>query len=388
MKINKKVGIVYHYIAHYRHAIFQELFNNSNHNYTLISAKESGNNIKTIDPELAFTPINKGGFRWLFVKNKWLLKNRLLWQSGLISHLRKQNYDTVVFLGNIYYLSTWVAIGYLKLKRKKIFLWTHGVTSDANDIKWRFRKFFYSLTDGLLLYGHEAKNVMIQNGFKEQKLHVIYNSLDHEIQMQYRREITDVTVSETKKALFLNPELPYIVFVGRLTMQKKLDMIVEASKLLNEEGFKINTLFVGDGEGKEDLISLVNLHGLGDYFNFYGACYNESVISKLIGSADICVSPGEVGLTAITSLGYGTPVISHGNFNYQMPEYESIEPGINGDFFIHDSKEDLAYKIKLWINGAKQKSREQIRKNCFEIIDSKYNPKNQASLINEIISNS
>lgn len=388
MKFDKKVGIVYHYIALYRHAIFHELLNNSEHNYTFISAKESGNNIKTIDPKLAYTPINQGGFRWYFVKNKWLFKNRFLWQSGLITHLRKNNFDAAIFLGNIYYLSTWVAIGYLKLKKKKIYLWSHGVTSDAKGLKWGLRKFFYNLSDGVLLYGHKAKDIMIQNGFPEHKLHVIYNSLDHEKQKQYRDRITVSVVESTKKDLFKNPELPLIAFVGRLTLQKKLDMIVNASKILHDDGFKINTLFVGDGEGKEDLKNLVDNYDLGKYFNFYGACYDENEISKLIGSADICVSPGEVGLTAITSLGYGTPVISHGDFNFQMPEYESITPGVNGDFFIRDSTEDLANKIKHWLKGAELKSRNEIRKGCFEIIDSKYNPKNQANLINEIISKS
>ena len=44
------------------------------------------------------------------------------------------------------------------------------------------------------------------------------------------------------------------------------------------------------------------------------------------------VSPGNVGLTAIHSLSYGTPVLTHNNFNNQMPEVESIQPGFNGYF--------------------------------------------------------
>ena len=40
--------------------------------------------------------------------------------------------------------------------------------------------------------------------------------------------------------------------------------------------------------------------------------------------SDLTVSPGNIGLTAIHSLSYGTPVCSHSNFNNQMPESEAI----------------------------------------------------------------
>lgn len=385
MKLAKKVAIVYHYVAHYRRGIFRELTNDSLVEYTIISAKESGNNIQTLSPKLALKPLDQGGFRWLFVNNHWFLNNRFLWQKGLISHLLKQNFDTVILLGNIYYLSTWVALIYLKLKNKKVLLWTHGVTSDTTDFKWTIRKYFYNLSDGLLLYGNNAKKVMIRNGFPEKKLHVIYNSLDYNGQLKYRNIINSNTIIQTRKELFNNSELPVIIFVGRLTLHKKLDMIIDAVKLLHDKNIKINTLFIGEGEAKPNLQELIDKNGLKEHFNFWGSCYDEYELSRLISSADICVSPGEVGLTAITSLGYGTPVITHGDFNNQMPEYEAITPGINGEFFKRDSIEDLANKIQQWIENNKGKSRDKIRRDCFEIIDLKYNPKNQAKLINEII---
>ena len=53
---------------------------------------------------------------------------------------------------------------------------------------------------------------------------------------------------------------------------------------------------------------------LQDQIWFYGACYDESKLGELIFNADLCVSPGNVGLTAVHSMGYGTPVITHNNF--------------------------------------------------------------------------
>ena len=381
----KSVAIIYPYFAHYRLPVLRELIKSTDINYTLISDSDSGFDIKTIDPDLANKNVEDGGLRWKFVANKWFLPNTILWQRGILTLLKSNDFDSVIFLGNAYYLSTWAAMIYLKFKGKKIFLWTHGVTDDKKNFKWFFRKSFYSLGNGILLYENNAKNVMIKNGFPEKKLHVIYNSLDYEQQRKYRIRIDPDLISKTKNELFEYDSLPYIVFVGRLTPQKKLNMIVEAIKLLFANNIKVNTLFVGKGDAKEELEFLISQYGLQDYFRFYGPCYDEEKLSHLIGSADICVSPGNVGLTAMTALGYGTPVISHDDFNHQMPEFEAIEPDFNGDLFKRGSIEDLANKIGKWLSIMRDFPREDIQKRCYKVIDTKYNPKNQATLINTIL---
>ncbi|WP_165748598.1 glycosyltransferase [Cellulophaga sp. Z1A5H] len=385
MEKSIKTAIVYHYAAHYRLGIFQELMQTTDIEYTLISDKGSDNNIKTIDPKYSQLTIKEGGVRWLFVKNRTFIKNKFLYQKGLLSIFRNNDFDGAIFLGNIYYLSTWVCVLYLKLKGKKIYFWTHGVTSNEKGLKWRLRKLFYSLSDKVLLYGENAKEVMVQNGFNENKLIAIYNSLDYDAQVQNRANITQTLISETRKELFTNSELPILFFVGRLTHYKKLDMILDAVKSLNDRGTKINVLFIGDGEAKEALKNLAVKFNLKNYINIFGAVYDEGELCRLVSAADLCVSPGEVGLTAITSLGYGTPVLTHDDFNHQMPEYEAIIPKFNGDLFKRDSVEDLITKIEDWFSSTKDLSREEIRKNCYQVIDEKYNPKYQAELINNCI---
>lgn len=383
-KDTKKIGIVYHYLAHYRLPVFRELMSNPHFTFHLISSKDSGNNIKTIDPSLSNVKITDGGLNWHFVKNVWFNGQLFLWQRGLMKHIAHQNYDGVIFLGNIYYLSTWLAIFYLKLKGRKIYFWTHGVTSKESGIKWRIRKFFYSLADGLMLYGHKAKETMVEQGFADEKLTVIYNSLDYKKQSEYR--ITAYQdKSNIKEYAFPNPNLPLMVFVGRLTSQKKLSMIIDALEILQNQNYESNLLLIGSGEYHDELTRKVSEKKLQNHVQFYGACYDEETLARLIGNADICVSPGEVGLTAITSLSYGTPVITHGDFNHQMPEYEAIIPGVNGDLFQKDSVEDLAKTIKEWLESHKDVPRKTIAEKCYQIIDDKYNPQRQSQLISDTL---
>jgi glycosyltransferase involved in cell wall biosynthesis len=275
----------------------------------------------------------------------------------------------------------------LKWKKKRVYLWTHGVTSSKKGLKWKIRKFFYGLSDGLMLYGKKAKEIMAENGYPKEKLHVIFNSLDYQKQKELRTKFNEKEISRLRHELFKNPELPLIVFVGRLTPQKKLTMLIEASSLLKNRGLQINTLFVGGGSEREHLEILARDYGLSSIIHFYGPCYDEEELSQLIGAADLCVSPGEVGLTALTALGYGTPVISHSDFDNQMPEYEAIIPGFNGDLFEFGSISDLVEKISNWIDLNKDVPREEIRRRCFKIVDDLYNPQNQAKIIESILLN-
>ncbi|MFD2587064.1 glycosyltransferase [Croceitalea marina] len=383
----KNVAIIYPYFAHYRLPVLQELMKSTDIRYTLISDSDSGNDIKKINPDLASKNIEDGGLLWKFVKNRWIYKEAILWQSGLFSLLSKEKFDSVIFLGNAYYLSTWLAIFYLKLTGKKVYQWTHGVITTKKDWKWKLRKVFYGLSDGILLYGHKAKAVMVKNGFPERKLHVIYNSTGRIDDLIKKNEITIETRNHTKQQLFKYPNLPIIIFVGRLTYVKRLNQILQAAHILVEEDFKVNVLFVGEGEARKDLESLAQELNLTNYCHFYGASFKKEELELLFNISSLCVSPGEVGLTAMSALGNGIPVLSHDDFNYQMPEYESIEPGINGMLFKRNSISDLALKTKQWIIENRDTPEELMRSNCNKIIREKYNAEYQAKLINTILLN-
>ena len=115
----------------------------------------------------------------------------------------------------------------------------------------------------------------------------------------------------------------------------------------------------------------------------YGPSYEEEKIGELVYNADLCVSPGNIGLTAMHSLTYGTPAITHGNFSNQGPEFEAIKSGVTGDFFIEDDARDLTQVIKNWINLDLLK-RDLIRNNCYKVIDEFYNPNYQIKVFKSL----
>ncbi len=105
--------------------------------------------------------------------------------------------------------------------------------------------------------------------------------------------------------------------------------------------------------------------------HFYGPCYDETVLAELIASANATVAPGMVGLTAMHSLAYGTPVITHDSPMHQSPEWEVITPGRNGGFFENGNVADLARAIREWTRTAAKDP--AVRERCFEPLERIYN---------------
>ena len=304
------------------------------------------------------------------------------YQCGVPSLLWRKEYQVFFMLGELYSLSTWWFLILRKLffPKKKVYFWTHGWYGKETPIRKVLKKVFFKAVDGIFLYGNYAKRLMIEEGFDEKKLFVIHNSLNYEKQMGIRKQLQ---ASDIYKAHF-NDELPTLIFIGRLTKVKRLDLLLDALEALKEKNILFNLTLVGDGEEKEHLKAKVKELGLEKQVWFYGACYDEKKNAELIFNADLCVSPGNVGLTAMHTMMFGCPVITHNNFPYQMPEFEAIHEGTTGDFFEYDNVGAIANCIESWF-AKHRDNREAVRLACYHEIDTQWNPLFQMEVIKKYL---
>jgi glycosyltransferase involved in cell wall biosynthesis len=236
------------------------------------------------------------------------------------------------------------------------------------------------MVDGVFLYGNYAKNLMVQNGFNSNKLHVIHNSLDYDVQLPIRDSLT---INELYKGHFKNGA-PVLCFIGRLTSVKKIHILIDALYIMNKRGTHLNLILIGDGEERKSLEDKVNQLELSDRVWFYGESYDERTNAELLYNADLCVAPGNIGLTAMHAMMFGCPCMSHDDFPYQMPEFEAIIPNQTGNFFKRDDVQSLADSIENWfaVNGNR---REEIRKACYQEIDMNWNPHKQIEIFKQVI---
>ncbi len=302
--------------------------------------------------------------------------------KGLASLIKNPNYTHYIVAGLSRNFSTmmFMLLKGLFYRDKKVFLWTHGFYGKESSFEAMWKKLLYKYADGLLIYGDYACDIMKRRGFDECKLHPIHNSLDYDAQLKIRKRISP----EPIYGEHFGNNNPTLVFIGRLSKVKRLDMLIQSVADLKISGREINLTLVGGGSESDLLKTLSTQLGIEKQVWFYGPCYDELTNARLIYNADLCVAPGNIGLTAMHVMMFGCPAISHNDFANQMPEFEAIKDGKTGTFFRRDSQKSLNNAIERWFSQESY-NRESIRQFCFDEIDRNWTPNYQINILKSLI---
>lgn len=360
-----KLCIIYNFAAHYRTSVFVELDREYACDWFFGKKQED---IRKMDYRLLQGKVTE------VEACSW---HGLEYQKG-IQKLLFRDYDIFLMSGLTRSLSMWLFIIRARLfhPKKKVYLWTHGFYGKESKPLALIKRLMFNLpTGGNFTYGNHARELMLREGIPAEKIFVIHNSLDYEKQLELRQS---GLASDVYREHFRNAD-PTLVFIGRLTAVKQLDLLIGALALLVERRQPCNLVLIGDGTERKSLEARTAASGLQDRVWFYGACYDEKTNAALIYNADLCVSPGNVGLTAMHAMVYGTPVVSHDDFAWQMPEFEAIRPGRTGDFYRHGDVAALADTIQQWFET--HADRESVRQACCAEIDAYWTPDFQLNVL-------
>ena len=343
----RSVALIPDRLAMYRYAIFKCLSDHCLHGFELTiyaDIDEDIPGVKLVDSKYCDKDYSNGGISWVRIKNI-AIRNICFWQTGLFRLAFFGEHDVHVYWGEAQRLSTWLSAIFSRIRGKRVVFWGHGLYGNERRFKAWVRCNFYRLANAHLVYSDYGKDLLVGRKFEADRIHVIKNSLDWQKQNEF---FLDKSLrSKLPISKLFSEKNRVLIFVGRLEPQKHLHLLLEALVSLNEEHQECYKLMIiGTGSQHDALVKLADEANISEDVLFYGACYDDKILAPLIMMADICLSPGEVGLTALHSLIYGTPVITHDNFSEQMPEFEAIFPGISGEFYNYGNIGDLCTKIK------------------------------------------
>lgn len=376
------VAVVYHSVALYREAIFRRLFGRvANPEYTLFAGLTSNQaSLKLMDPEIAEKAVGEaGGWRWRIIRNFWI--GQILIQPCVLLLPFQRKWDCVIFLGNAYYLTTWIAAALCRLTGKRVLMWTHGYRSEESGWTAILKNRFFKLAHGLILYGERGKTVLMKQGFPEDRLYVAYNCLDHEAHVAMRKHFAG---TERIGNEFFGNDAPVLVWAGRFAPGKELEVLVNAVAMLRDKGRPVNTLLIGDGPERKAMEERVAELGLTDTIRMPGPIYDQEELARILMGSDLAVSPGPVGVFAIHAQTFGLPVITCDDWNRQGPEAESIQDGVTGAFFKAGDPAALADCLADWLG--KPDERQARRKACTDQVDTFYTPSYQEQIIGLAVS--
>lgn len=371
-----KICGIFNYAPHYRLPVYRQLAEVMDIDFFFGANLPGGEKIEKLD----FSQLP--GFRKEMTVHQ---AGPFRWTYGWVRLALSGKYGKFLITQDLYAINQWLFLAACRLLKKPVYVWTHGIRirpprKDGSATTRILRSWYDSFVKGYFLYSERARENMWLAGFNADKLHVVYNSLDY-ARTRMLREV----VPDNPYIGHFSSGAPVIVFIGRLTRVKMLGDLVLLHDRLKDKGITTNVAFIGDGPEKATLQEMVREGDSGE-FMFAGAEYDEGNIHKYLYHATICISPGNVGLTAITCLSHGLPVITHDDLDRQMPECESIVHGKTGDFYRYGDMDDLENITRIWLARMQSpKEREDIRKECYRTIDGKYNPEYQAEVFRKAI---
>ena len=355
--------------SHYRYGIWKMFLENKKINFKIYYSNKELNGIQQASLNKFESPqLNKLGH----IKNISLF-GKVIWQVGVITKVIRSESQVFIFLGEMNIFSTWISAIIARIRGRNVIFWGHGLYGNENFIKEFFRITFLRLAGHHFLYGEHAKNLMIKKGINKNRIQVIHNSLDHD-------ELTSIyRDSQNKKDNFFNvlKSSNYLIFSGRLTKAKNLSLLFAAMNYFFKNKIEMNLIIVGEGPEKNNLIKRYNNLITSKIVHFTGEIYDEKKLCDYIRNAKLFVSPGNIGLASIHSLTYGTPVCTHNDINYQMPEAEILNKK-NSVLFKRNDLDSLINAIEI---GVLLKNKKGFIDKCIKSVSEKYTPKGQNKII-------
>jgi glycosyltransferase involved in cell wall biosynthesis len=371
----KVVHIIW-WIPHYRSGVFQKLCNSCSMDFTIV-AGDNSEVTKGVKIDSAEDAGKLENIKWRKVLSRHL-KGPLFkgweWQPETVKMVLKEDIDAVIALGSVKSLSNWLVALICRLRGIPYIDWSIGVMGPEKKLKWWIRKCYLKLAKAHLLYGSWARNWYLEHGFKNEQMFLVHNSLNYSEQVVIRNRITEKDIQLIRERFNVIGQQDRLLFhSGRLEQKKNLDLLFDALKTMKQGRKIVRLVIIGKGNDEKRLKDLVREKGIEDLVIFYGVCYDEEELAKIISASDLCVVPGVTGLIAMHSFVYGTPILTRDNSAWlHGPEVEAVIEGKTGQIFRDGDIKDLVEKMNEMLYPIPCKS--QMSENCRKIIDSEYNP--------------
>ncbi len=200
-----------------------------------------------------------------------------------------------------------------------------GLFGGANLLKNTLTK----LADGYLAYTSTGVEKLAEIGFPRERAFVMGNTIDMTEQCRLYDQVRLEDAQQIRARLGLRPGSTVFVYIGRLVQFKRVDLLIEAVRLINRERAPeraVEAIIIGSGPLEADLkgqaADVPGIHFLGELPP------NEEIARCLKIAAGVAIA-GAIGLLVNHAFAHGRPVITRAHEAHGA-EIEYVHHDLNG----------------------------------------------------------
>lgn len=291
--------------------------------------------ILTCQPVSPFVGPPRRGVRRIAFRSWLPLTWRVSFFPGAIVEIVRRPPDAVLAVNNMGHLTEYCLFLLCKALRTRFIWWTHGFDHAPRNrapglatLRRMVMRAALRHADGVIVFSEQGRRSLLRAGVRRDRLVRADNTLDTAALTALAGEFSRCDRARWCDEFGLDPSRRYLIFVGRLTRSKRVMDVVRVLERVAEHRPEVGLLVVGDGPEQERLHRYVASRGIAGV-HLLGAVYDDVQLAKLFATAEVAITPANVGLTIVQAFCFGLPFVtaesdSHG------PEIQYLVDGQNG----------------------------------------------------------
>lgn len=362
MSANFKIRIVQPVILEYRVALYDGLARRYGDKLEVWAADRVGQHISL--------PLKDVKYDYSHSIN---IKHGIWTQKGLSLDGLKRG-DVLVVSGDVHNVSSLRMAIRAKSRGIKVVWWGQLWSASSTKFKVAVRLFIAKqVSDVFLCYTNKGASYLKAHGFEGCRVFATGNTIDQKpvkaaaaewdneklLRFQSQKEIAGKNL---------------LLLCGVLKPKVKLRLLIQA--MADRRMIAADTVLaiIGDGDTKKANVELAKALGISDRVIWIDATRDQQIMAPWFLSAKVYVYPGSIGLSILHAFSYGLPVVTHGNADHQMPEFEVMEDGKTGLVFEEENVDDMIEKVVSLLKDRDRLTR--MKKYCMEKASSSYSMDN------------
>jgi glycosyltransferase involved in cell wall biosynthesis len=260
---------------------------------------------------------------------------------------------SILILSNYFLLFLKRFFGYKLIIWSPIINTKKGFSPEAS-LADKLRVWWINQGDAVLTYSRAGKKRLEPYVRTPEKIFVAQNTLYTPELLSLRDRLRKEGKSHVRKELGFSGQY-HLIFIGRLIREKRPQALIGIFQKVIRRIPDCHLHIIGDGPERNSLEKKVKDSGLADQVTLYGSINDLKITGKMLFASELAVVPRNLGLAAVHSFCFDTPLITLKSGRENPLHNEEIEYVLEGRTGLTaEAEESMAGMIAAFLRDEKR----------------------------------